>query len=51
MVEVANDVLEEAGLGDERRGVATFEELEAQLRHVQEHTRQALEGVLGVKVE
>ncbi len=51
MVEVANDVLEDAGVGDERGGVTTFEELEARLVKIQEQTRRALESVLGVKVE
>ncbi len=51
MVAMANPVLEDAGIGDERAGVATFEDLEARLRHVQEHTRAALEIVLGMKVE
>ncbi len=51
IVEVANDVLEDAGVGDERGGVATFEELEARLVKVQQQTRRALESVLGAKVE
>jgi hypothetical protein len=51
MVTTANEALEDSGVGDERAGVSTFEELEARLRQVQERTRRALESVLGVKVE
>jgi len=51
MVAAANVALEEAGVGDERAGVSTFEALQARLEHVQEQTRTAFESVLGTKVE
>ncbi len=51
MVALANVALEDASVGGERDGVATFEALETRLSRVQERTRRALETVLGAKVD
>jgi glutamate-ammonia-ligase adenylyltransferase len=50
IVSVADGVLRDAGVGGQRSGVASFEELEARLGEVQAKTRKALENVLGVPV-
>jgi len=51
MVEIADAALADAGVGRERGGVATFEELEKRLVDIQAQTRDALEEVLGIPVE
>jgi glutamate-ammonia-ligase adenylyltransferase len=50
MVTVADAALKDVGVGAERAGVASFEDLEARLVEVQAKTREALENVLGVAV-
>ncbi len=50
MLSLANGALEEAGVGEERAGVGTFEALTERLAQIQAQTRAALEKVLGVKV-
>ena len=51
IVAAADAALKDAGVGEERAGVSTFDELAARLVHVQEQTRAAFESVLGAKVE
>jgi glutamate-ammonia-ligase adenylyltransferase len=48
---VADAVLRNFGVGAERSGVASFEELSSRLADLQAATRAALESVLGVKIE
>jgi glutamate-ammonia-ligase adenylyltransferase len=50
MVDSANRVLTDIGVGAERGGVLSFEELASLLADVQAKTRMALESVLGVEV-
>jgi len=50
MVAIGDGALRESGVGTERAGVASFEELQARLEEIQAPTRAALESVLGVKV-
>jgi glutamate-ammonia-ligase adenylyltransferase len=51
LVENADSVLQESGVGAERAGLGSFEDLEARLSDVQAQTRQALEALLGVPVK
>ncbi len=50
MVGIADGALRNSGVGKERSGIASFEDLEARLAAVQVATRAALESVLGVAV-
>lgn len=51
MTEVADRVLSAFGVGAERNGVSSFNELAARLIGLQRETRKAFERVLGTKVE
>jgi glutamate-ammonia-ligase adenylyltransferase len=50
LVSAADAELRSAGIGGERAGIASVEELRERLVQVQEQTRAALEAVLGTKV-
>ena len=50
-VAVADATLRSAGVGGERAGVASFEALRERLRQIQAQSREALEAVLGMKVD
>jgi glutamate-ammonia-ligase adenylyltransferase len=50
LVAAADAELRSAGVGGERAGIASFEELRERLAQIQDQTRAALEAVLGAKV-
>jgi glutamate-ammonia-ligase adenylyltransferase len=51
ILSAANHVLADAGLGAERGGAASFDDLTRTLAAVQDNTRRTLERLLGTKVE
>ncbi|MGH6922206.1 MAG: bifunctional [glutamine synthetase] adenylyltransferase/[glutamine synthetase]-adenylyl-L-tyrosine phosphorylase [Propylenella sp.] len=51
VVAAADRALANAGVGQERAGIESFEELDARLGQIQQQTRAALERVLGCRIE